>query len=781
MKKEGSIPRTISTIHRPPLIASRKSQITIFIIIGLLLVAALGVFLALRGQVQKIELPEERIEKIPLQVKPVSSFVESCMQSIATEAIKKMGQHGGYIDPLEEKIPGTGMRFDPQNPTDSDGVTLVDDPSTAVVYWWYLKTPNTCFNCLLSDERVPQVSSIEIQIDEYLKNNIDTCLNKFENFKDAGFTITKKGALIAKTTVTEKDVVVVARFPIAVKLGEETTDLTDFIARVPIRLKTMLDVATSVADAEATANFLEYVGKMMISYNSALDTSKLPPIYAREESYVPKIWIKPIVESQVKDLLTSYVPLVQINATKGAAPLPAADAFTQAVYKSFFFPTLNTSFENYSVRFYYLEWPIYLHITPNSGGIYEASRVTAIERSLFGLPPLFPTIPTREYEFFYDLSFPVLVEVRNSEDLYGEGFTWLFALEANIRDNKGMVQWFQGNGTWGPYKYNLYRLGAKSEVLQSDAGKKHPALAPKAARTLFCNPNQFLSGNVTLVVRDAENKTPLNGVSVVYSCGTYAGCPMGMTTSDEKTNESRLVSPFPVCIGGGILTLKKEGYETKTKIDISTKPAEPIEIEEELQRSYEKDVKVKKLLLNRNVLYRRPLEDHGNIYIRFMKSSGTVAEPDLNSESVILTVSRVDGSKFDPPSAQTIVFDKTKNDPSLHKIKLVPGTYEVRTTYINTQGAKIPPEYRCEDGDEDCFWIPEPPGVKTDAFMGGGLELVNSTGYWIIGLSDLKKGNAVTFTILQLPPLLVVEDLSEFGRIEEYTKQFRPLLQPTFS
>ncbi|MBI4739352.1 hypothetical protein HY772_07445 [Candidatus Woesearchaeota archaeon] len=781
MKRKRSTLRMMSTERGPSFITSRKSQITIFIIIGLLLIAALGVFLALREQVKEIELPEERVARVPLQAKPINAFIESCVQSVATEAIKKMGQHGGYINPLEEKNPGTGMKFDPQNPTDSDGLTLVDDPSTAVVYWWYLKTPNNCFNCLLSDERAPAISSVETQVDEYLKNNIDACLNKFESFKAAGFAVTKRGDLVAKTTVTENDVLVVVRFPITVALGAETTDLTDFVARVPIRLKDMLEVATAVADAEATANFLEYVGKMLISYNSALDTSKLPPIYAREESYVPKIWIKPSVESQVKDLLTSYIPLVQINATKGAAPIPAADPFTRGIYKSFFFPTLNASFVNYSVRFYYLDWPIYLHITPNSGGIYEASRVTAIERSLLGFPSIVTTAPTREYEFFYDLSFPVLVEVRNNEDLYGEGFTWLFALEANIRDNRGVRQWFEGNGTWGPYRYNLYSLGAKSEVLQSDFGKKHPALAPKTAKTLFCNRNQLLSGNVTVVVRDAENKTSLVGVSVVYSCGAYAGCPMGMTAFDEKTNESRFVSPFPICIGGGILTLKKQGYETKTKIDISTKPTVPLDIEEEMQHVYEKEVKVKKLLLNRNILYRRPLGDHGNTYIRFMRLSGATADINLNSESVILTVRRSDGDKFGPPSAQTIVFDKTKDDPILHKITLVPGTYEVRTTYINMQESKIPPEYRCEDGDEDCFWIPEPPGVKMDASLGGGLELVNSTGYWIVSLSDLKKGNVVLFTILQLPPPLVVEDLSEFGKLEDYSKQFRSLLQPAFS
>jgi hypothetical protein len=110
----------------------------------------------------------------------------------------------------------------------------------------------------------------------------------------------------------------------------------------------------------------------------------------------------------------------------------------------------------------------------------------------------------------------------------------------------------------------------------------------------------------------------------------------------------------------------------------------------------------------------------------------------------------------------------------------VPGIYEVRTTFVNTQGVKILPEYRCQD-DDDCSWIPSPPGVETDQYIGGGLDLLNETGYWFVTASELKKGASVKFKVIELPLPVYVEDMDESGDVEKYTLQYRSLLEPVFS
>jgi hypothetical protein len=762
--------------------SSKKSQITVFIIIGLLLLAGAGVFFALRSQTNQISGVEESISQVPLQVKPVSNFVEGCIQSVGIEAVKKMGQHGGYTDPLEEGLTGNTLLFDSKNPTESDGLTITDDPATSVVYYWYLKGPNTCLNCLLSNALKPTDAFLEEQINEYLRKNIDSCLDGFKGFSEERFNVVKLKNLTAKATITQKDIFIVVDFPLRVNVGEETTDLRDFSARIPIDLRKTLLVARHVSDAEALNNFLEYAGKMLIAYNSGLDTAKLPPVYGRETSFMPRIWMKVIVEEQIEDLLMSYITLFQINGTKDASLIKGADAFSSGIYRSFYLPSLNGSFENYSVRFYYLGWPIYLHITPDSGGIYEASRVTEIERSLLGFPSVIPVVPTREYEFYYDLSFPVLVEIRNKNDLYGEGFTWLFALEANIRDNRGMRQWFEGNGTWGPWKYELYGVEPMSEVKNSDEAKKIPALAVNMTKSLFCNPNQRISGNISIIVTDLENETDeLEGVSVSYACGKYAGCPMGITGFNSNFNRSLLFTRFPACIGGGILTLKKSGYDTKIVTDLTTLPDENLEIEASMQKIYAKEAKVEKILFNRNIIYRSGAKsDFAKNYVRELVPSTLTASPDLNKDGIIISLRRIDASPLIPSTAQNIIFSKDKPDPVLRNFTLVPGVYEIRTTFINLQGVKIVPEYRCHDDDEDCFWIPQPPGVKTDQYMGGGLNLVNETGYWVVTPSQLKKGNAVTFKILELPVPMYVEDMGDVGKVDDTVLKYRYLFEPVF-
>lgn len=487
------------------------------------------------------------------------------------------------------------------------------------------------------------------------------------------------------------------------------------------------------------------------------------------------------VELQLKDLLTSYVSMLQVNSTKGASPIDFSSSdMGKGYYRSFFLNLINDSsgFNNYSVRFLYLGWPIYLKIRPDDDGVLKAARVTHIEMMVQGLAPFIPMVPQREYDFFYDLSYPVVVELKNSEDLFGEGYTWLFALESNLRDNRGMKEWFEGNGTYGPWDYSWITFNIpREEIAMVEGGENLSLVTQNLTKSLFCSPKQRISGNITVSVKNALTGLSLDGVSVKYSCGKYDSCMIGVTGFDIDINKTLLKGKFPVCVGGGIISIEKSGFKSESFIDLTTLPVEEQEFVFEMVPLFLKNVSVDVLTTDRVILYRSPLEDFGNNYTRFIRLNGGKAEVS-DKETLIINIRKVDELSISAFGAQNIIIDNSTSEVA-PTLKLVPGKYEIQTTYIDGSGAVILPEKRCQDND-NCMLIPEAPGLRLDQSIGGGLVLNDVTGYWDIGYDDLMSGNTVVFKVIKFPKPLVIEDLNEMSFSENLSAEFRTELQPKF-
>jgi hypothetical protein len=759
--------------------SNKKAQITVFMILAAILVLGAIIYFILFYRSAGLSAEEERAVELPVEVKPVNRLVEMCMQELGREALKLAGEHGGYVYPLRTQEDGRSFSIDPIDPSSSDGVAMTETAESGVIYWWYMKTPNNCRNCRITTENIPSIENVERQINKYVEENINSCLENFESFIKEGVNVVKLDRPISSTTITEEDVVVRLEFPLRIETGNKTTNINYFVAHIPLDFKKIYELAKKIALAEAKTNFLEYQTQTWLSINSGLKTKMLPPMYAVEDSYVPRIWIEELTKIQLRSLLTSYISLIQVKDTKDAVKIEKISGLEKGAYKSFFIDILNSTpereYKNYTVRFYYLNWPAYLHISPSDNGILKATRTTHFPMMLPGLASFVPIAPQREYNFFYDLSYPVVVELRNKEELFGEGYSLLLALEVNLRDNRAVEQWFRGQGTYGPWDYSWVKFEPPVEELKMiEKGEDLMFVRENYTKTLFCSPKQRISGNISITAKDAFNKKSLEGVSVQYSCGRYSSCMIGMTQFELEQNKTLLKEKFPICVGGGIIKLEKEGYKTEKKIDITTKPNEEESFEFEMMPMVLKNVSIKKFILEREVLYREPLEDHGNNYTRILILNKVGRDVDPAKESIIINIRKIDESlPSDFPSQNIIVDGEMKNQ----QIKLVPGIYEIQTTYVDNIGYVISPEKRCKNEDEDCYFVPET-AVELEQTIGGGLILNNVTGYWEINWDDIFSGDGVLFKIVQLPTPLVVEDLNEMAQIENLSWQFRTELQP---
>ena len=80
------------------LLNSKRSQVTIFIIIAILIIAGVGAYFVLRGGIFQ--------PSVPAELEPVYSYYLSCMEQEALNGALILGEQGGYIV-LPEFSPGS--------------------------------------------------------------------------------------------------------------------------------------------------------------------------------------------------------------------------------------------------------------------------------------------------------------------------------------------------------------------------------------------------------------------------------------------------------------------------------------------------------------------------------------------------------------------------------------------------------------------------------------------------------------------------------------------------
>ncbi|RMF54477.1 hypothetical protein D6745_05230, partial [Candidatus Woesearchaeota archaeon] len=424
-----------------------------------------------------------------------------------------------------------------------------------------------------------------------------------------------------------------------------------------------------------------------------------------------------------------------------------------------------------SVRFIYLGWPFYFEISPRNDELLEPeTQVTSYPMGI--LPPS----QTNYYEFFYDLSIPVIVEIRDdsafSDSPYtSKGYSFFIALEANIRDNIDLTSWLYGNGTLGPWDYNhvTYNLPGEMEVPdQNNPNNTQVVPIRNITKSMFCDFDQAVSGNVTFNVKDASDDSMLEGVSVYFACGDYDTCFIGTTENHTFS------STFPMCIGGH-LVFEKEGYMKKKVMGVSTLPGQPLDIGD----VYLEPFITKNFTVNKYSMYWAYPNGFGPI-IMFPETPDNLSVND----SLMINIKRVKETPYVPSFSQSFRIDSSNYNKPIG-IRLVPGKYDVTIIYTDNNGFVIPKKCKHICKGWGCIlvdeYIPEDDIEMIPAMMGGVYINNNTGGYWRVSRAELASDKQVEFNIVRFvtPPCL--DEMEELGKLENYSKTFYSVLRPRFT
>lgn len=189
----------------------KKGQITIFIIIGIVLVLGTALYLILS---ERLTRPYADIE---IGETPLNIIMENCLEKTAEQGILFIGTQGGYYNLTEEYI--------------------VTDYSSVPYYLQKEK------------EEIPSKEKIASEIARYIEDNIFYCIGNFSEIEKEGFTLVEAPPS-ADVMIDDYAVQVDLDLPIKIIKDNAEIELPKFSKTISSSIGKIHDLAVKIIDME---------------------------------------------------------------------------------------------------------------------------------------------------------------------------------------------------------------------------------------------------------------------------------------------------------------------------------------------------------------------------------------------------------------------------------------------------------------------------------------------------------------------------------------------------
>jgi len=472
----------------------KKGQITIFIILGLLLLLIFILIIAFKQEV----LVFQSDEVLPTEKSKITRLITTCIDKVGDDAMFKIGLQGGYIEVPDyiSRSVNRNVRISPMN---------------VVPYWAYGET-----------KEVPTLQEIKHRIDKYIEENLRECLFNLDPFKSS-YDLAERSELSVNTEIVESKVLFNVKWnlEISTKDGSLVAELNEYVTESPVKLKRVYEMATTILDKEMIELKLEDLTQDLI----ALEHPKVP-LTGFEMACSKKRWKVSEVEEELKRLIQVNIQKLKIEKTN-YINFPEELPY----YKNHYIWDLGEEVINpeISVFFDYQQnFPFAYSVRPNKGGYLTSSQIEIGE--------MFSILCMQNWKFVYDVTYPVVVNVRDDTTGYNFKMAFTVHLKNNYPDRKGVKM----------------PMSEFSLVSYDDAE--------------FCK-----NKKIDMIVQTFElienpdngvySREPLENVDVDFTCVRY-NCPIGKTEYDfaGMGHIAAYRTNFPYCVGG-IVKGNKEGFK----------------------------------------------------------------------------------------------------------------------------------------------------------------------------------------------------------------------------
>jgi hypothetical protein len=499
-----------------------RGQITVFMIVGILLLAIFAAILFITNSTITDKAGTEAapvIDTVPQEFNAIQTYTTNCLKSVAENALVIAGQQGGHIAPT---MLGD---FSPSNPTDSAGINL---NSLLVPYWHYNSQPNGLPQVSIINNR-PELKgddflSMESQLGRYVDQEIERCLSEYQTFVGQGFLV-EYDEKKTQVKIFDGYVDFILDMPLKIDRGKDDAFMETFYVRVDVDLKHMYEVAQNIVDFEINTTFIEshFLNVLRVHMGTAPD--RFPPVLLVQFDENPsEFWLTQDLRGKLKSLLNSYIPILRFSGSDNfyRHEYDSMVSDFSSLYQQASDDMILDLGENagVDVNFNYFDWEPYLNV---NGGQEELRPTSLFMEAPFDLFRY--ELGFEKFVNTYDVSFPVLVTLYDADSFQGKGYTLNFAMEANVINNKPI-----------------------------DASYVQPETVRAGNPSLICDREQRDTEMIKTLVVDASTQEPLEMVNFGYSIPDQDYCVLGQSDNDGVHKEN-----YPAAYGG-VLDLKLDGY-----------------------------------------------------------------------------------------------------------------------------------------------------------------------------------------------------------------------------
>ena len=206
---------------------NKRGQISIFVIIAIVIVAAVLFFLVIQPQITRPALSAEEAQKLlASQIEPIKKYVTDCVEKTYMKCVTLIGYQGGYYKPA---------RF-------------IQFGNYSIPYLVYKEGDNWAND-------LPLLATIGRNIDECAKsgsNDIKTCINDFKEFKKI-IDIEEKPMAISTMEIQECSITIDVDYPLILKRSGSQTSVDKMPFSFSACLGQAYNAAIKITNSETTS------------------------------------------------------------------------------------------------------------------------------------------------------------------------------------------------------------------------------------------------------------------------------------------------------------------------------------------------------------------------------------------------------------------------------------------------------------------------------------------------------------------------------------------------
>jgi len=217
---------------------TKSGQVTIFVIVGIVIVATVLLFLLLRGG------SEDPVTGGTSEAN-TESFLETCLKDVVREGTERIGAQGGYINPGASGAPFIAFKFQNETPED-------------ISYLCY--TRNFYSKCVV--QRTALLSHITEQLKEYIEDDVYDCFDQLtDSLEQEGYAIEVREGGFEVELIPEK-ILINFKKQLTLTKQDKVSRKTDIQAVIPSNFYGLGKVAQEIVRQESTFCSFNELGYM---------------------------------------------------------------------------------------------------------------------------------------------------------------------------------------------------------------------------------------------------------------------------------------------------------------------------------------------------------------------------------------------------------------------------------------------------------------------------------------------------------------------------------------